>query len=353
MATRPIPRREDLFGRWKTFPLSKQEAYRQLEALRDLPEPDAEKPSFGDSDVTVSDAATSVLFKRGYQTGAVIDLRSISKPEDVMFIGDLHASLGNLIHILSVSSAIERMGSGKLAVITLGDSSHNQRNLEMDTTVAINQILIDLQIRFPRSFYALIGNHDYLWKTDPKIKNHHYGGGVPINVLKWRHYLELVTRYGKKYADEYQRLFTGRCALMAIGNGFAAMHAGPPTGDGLKVVQGTDTEETLENISGLNVLDERNIPTRQITAGNYDYLGRGSPFFTDESIDVFLDVIGQPKGEVLLGHAHDSFRPPHWQPTNKKLHFLYSGPFTPGGCYALRNGGPFEFKFGTKVSIGK
>lgn len=350
MATRPIPRREELFNRWKTFPLSRREAYQQLKDLEDVLKQGAENQSSRPRDLPDSETAASPPpLKKGYQTGAVIDLRSISKQEEVMFIGDLHASLSNLISILSGSRAVERMGLGELAVVTLGDTSHNQRNLEMDTTISLNQALIDLKLLFPPSFYSLIGNHDYLWKTDPQIKYHPSGEGVPISVLKWRHYLELVARYGSKYADEYEQLYTGRSALMAVGNGFAAMHAGPPAGDGLKEVRGTNAEETLENISRLNVLDERNSPTRQITAGNYDYLGRGSPFFTDESVDGFLDAIGEPKGEVLLGHAHDSFRPAHWQPKNKKLHFLYSGPFAPGGCYALKNGGPFEFKSGRGV----
>ncbi|MBI2097282.1 MAG: type II toxin-antitoxin system RelB/DinJ family antitoxin, partial [Candidatus Sungbacteria bacterium] len=36
--------------------------------------------------------------------------------------------------------------------------------------ILAQQPLIDLKLLFPPSFYSLIGNHDYLWKTDPQIK---------------------------------------------------------------------------------------------------------------------------------------------------------------------------------------
>ena len=149
--------------------------------------------------------------------GGIIELPDSVTP---ILVGDLHASVDNLLTVLSENAFLDCLESGTAALIILGDAVHEEdpdRLKEMDRSLLMMDLIFKLKLRFPDNVHYLIGNHDSFF--DEVMKR-----GIPQGLLWDKH---VVSVRGEDYRSEMQ-LFYRQAPLLALSNHFVACHAGPP-----------------------------------------------------------------------------------------------------------------------------
>jgi predicted phosphodiesterase len=138
-----------------------------------------------------------------------------------IIVGDLHASLDNLLKILSENRFLDEMVAGRAAMILLGDAVHHEDEgllEEMDSSVLMMDLVLALRRAFPSSFFYLQGNHDSFSHEVTKE-------GVPQSHM-WRE--RMLALRGEGYVREMQQ-FYDRLPYVVVSHDFVACHAGPPT----------------------------------------------------------------------------------------------------------------------------
>ena len=242
----------------------------------------------------------------GYQKGAIVDLRDISD-KDIVLIGDLHARKDNLQKILNHNDNIEKLRRNEIFVIILGDAVHSETNLhEMDSSVVIMELIMELKIQNKDNFYYLLGNHDYL--SDMFVKGGIYQG------------LEYRKRLRELFGDEYIALyeeFICNSPLMLIAAGLVSVHGGP-----------IRSASSLSYIQNTEVCDESNVSVLEAEWGRWkdvDISGR-EPFFNYDKTDVnnFLDKIDMSGAFFIVGHSPKRDGNWHWQ-LMPKHHVIFAG----------------------------
>ncbi len=149
--------------------------------------------------------------------GALIDLPDTIQP---IIVGDLHAQVNNLLKILSENKLLTRLTMGSANLIILGDAIHSEIQGEMenmDSSVLIMDLILQLKRRFPHNFFYLRGNHD---SFDSTISKH----GVPQAILMKKRLLELR---GQAYVEEMAK-FYDLLPYIIKSRSFVACHAAPP-----------------------------------------------------------------------------------------------------------------------------
>ncbi|MEK6732728.1 MAG: metallophosphoesterase [Candidatus Omnitrophota bacterium] len=241
-----------------------------------------------------------------YQKGALVDLRSVSEKE-IVLIGDLHARKDNLLKILNYNANLKKLKRNEIFVIILGDAVHSEKNLlEMDSSVAIMEFIMELKIQNKDNFYYLLGNHDYL--SDMFIK-----GGIRQG-LEYRKRLRDL--FGEEYIALYEE-FIYNSLLMLIANSLVAVHGGP-----------VKSASSLSYIQDIKVSDESNISVLEAEWGRWkdvDIFGKESFFYYDE-VDVknFLDKIGMSEAFFIAGHSPNRDGNWHWQ-LMPRHHIIFAG----------------------------
>ena len=156
------------------------------------------------------------LTKTG-RPGALVELLDTVQ---VVIVGDLHARVNNLLKILSENKLLARLTTGDAYLIILGDAVHPEPPEdieEMDSSVLIMDLILQLKRRFPRNFFYLRGNHD---SFDPGISK----DGVPQGILMKKRLMELR---GKEYVAEMEK-FYDQLPFIVKSESFVACHAAPP-----------------------------------------------------------------------------------------------------------------------------
>ncbi len=149
--------------------------------------------------------------------GGLVELPASLTP---VVVGDLHARVDNLLKLLSENGVLEGLERGDTALLLLGDEVHPESDElieEMDSSVLIMDLIIQLILRFPAQVFCLLGNHD---SFSTEVVKH----GVPQGLL-WRKRLQALR--GEEYVEQME-LFYRLAPLVAVGEGFVACHAGPP-----------------------------------------------------------------------------------------------------------------------------
>jgi hypothetical protein len=139
-----------------------------------------------------------------------------------IFLGDLHGRVENLLTVLSQNAYLEAVERGTAAIIILGDMVHPEvedRVDDMTSSMMTMDLVLMLKRRFPRGVHMLLGNHD---SFSPELIK----GGV-LQGLAWSE--ALVAARGERYRDAMKELYQ-RLPYIAVSDGFAACHAGPPKG---------------------------------------------------------------------------------------------------------------------------
>ena len=148
--------------------------------------------------------------------GAVVQVPRERTP---IVIGDLHGQVDNLLVILSENAFLDAIESDQAVLIFLGDAVHRDDNPleEMDSSVLILDLILQMKLAYPSGVHFLLGNHE---SFSPNVTK----GGVPQGILWGRH---VSQRRGDTYRQALERFF-GLSPLVALSDDFAACHAGPP-----------------------------------------------------------------------------------------------------------------------------
>ncbi|MBQ61235.1 MAG: hypothetical protein CMQ19_04075 [Gammaproteobacteria bacterium] len=149
--------------------------------------------------------------------GGIIELPDSVTP---ILVGDLHASVDNLLTVLSENAFLDNLENGTAALVILGDAVHeedSERLKEMGSSLLMMDLIFKLKLRFPDNVHYLIGNHDSFF--DEVMKR-----GIPQGLLWDKH---VVSVRGEDYRSEMQ-LFYRLAPLLALSVHFLACHAGPP-----------------------------------------------------------------------------------------------------------------------------
>ncbi|MCK5374603.1 MAG: metallophosphoesterase [Alphaproteobacteria bacterium] len=248
-----------------------------------------------------------------YQRGAIVDLRALPSDKEVILVGDLHTRLDNLKKTLNEDGNLSKVQRGDAVLVILGDAVHSETNLEeMDSSVEIMRFIMKLKNQNPDNVYYVLGNHDYLSSTF--LKNGVFQGIIYRNKLE--------NLYGEEYVSLYER-FIKNSPLMVIGNGFIGIHGGP--------IRNT----TLEDIQNVDVADESHPIVNQAQRGRYsqgDYAAR--------DVQNFLNDIGQPQAQLIVGHSPQRDGNWHWQVLDNH-HIIFAGYDRAG--YAVLDGEGIQF----------
>jgi hypothetical protein len=148
--------------------------------------------------------------------GAVV---RVPRERTPIFIGDLHGQVDNLLVILSENAFLDAVERDEAVLIFLGDAVHRDDNSleEMDSSVLILDLILQMKLAYPSGVHFLLGNHE---SFSPNVTK----GGVPQGILWERHVSE---RRGDAYRQALERFF-GLSPLIALSDDFVACHAGPP-----------------------------------------------------------------------------------------------------------------------------
>lgn len=146
----------------------------------------------------------------------------VELPDDIVpvIVGDLHASLDNLLIVMSEGRFLDALVDGRAAFILLGDAVHREEGAdlsEMDSSITIMDAIIAFIARFGGRFIYVRGNHDSFSADVTKE-------GIPQGRL-WRDTVRRVR--GAEYATLLGTFYASLPYVVA-GRRFIACHAGPP-----------------------------------------------------------------------------------------------------------------------------
>ncbi|MET0067289.1 MAG: metallophosphoesterase [Candidatus Thiodiazotropha sp.] len=138
-----------------------------------------------------------------------------------IIVGDLHGRVDNLLTLLSHNGFMEGLESGEACLLILGDAVHSEsegRYHEMQSSILMMDLILQLKDRFPDRVFYLRGNHDGF--SDDIAK-----GGVAQGLL-WKKALNKAR--GKAYRKEMERFYEN-LPLLACSSQMICCHAAPPT----------------------------------------------------------------------------------------------------------------------------
>jgi hypothetical protein len=144
-------------------------------------------------------------------------------PDEVIpvVVGDLHGQVDNLVTILIEGRTLDGLESGRVAVVLLGDVVHPQEGdlTDMASSLLITDLVVRLMISFPGRVVHLRGNHETFSSELTKS-----------GIAQGRAWKQWVTRERGTEGVQRLRRFYELLPFVAVGRGFIACHAGPPTG---------------------------------------------------------------------------------------------------------------------------
>ncbi len=180
----------------------------------------------------------------------------------------------------------EKIKQNKAILIILGDAVHDEDDLrDMDTSIEIMQFIMDLKIKYPDNVYYMIGNHDYL--SEYIVKGFIYQGLV--------YEKELMELYGNDYIEQY-KTFIRYSPILAIGDNFVAVHAGP-----------TKTNITMDNIMYSPISDERQPIINALIWNRFD------EDYNLEDVNRFLTNLDSEKSTLIVAHNRMDKINWHWE----------------------------------------
>ncbi|MCL2144533.1 MAG: metallophosphoesterase [Endomicrobia bacterium] len=307
---------------------------------------------------------------RGYQQGALIDLRKSGK--EIILVGDLHAREDNLEKILKTNNNEEKIKNGEAVIIFLGDIIHSEEDDKLEETessLKIMERIMRLKISSPENVYLLAGNHDPIDQTVGK-------NSVPQGEL-YRKYIE---SFGPEYADLYRKAIFGS-GLAAVGDNFVATHAGPVRQNNLteaglisllsrdtvienynkhrsdasydienQLLQGTTSEQSEADafLAAFQAIQELN---EGFTESDSDIVNQllwnrmANNEYSQNDIDAFLDAFKVNNGSLIVGHTPGSLSENAWHTSlgTKDNHYIIYAANDDFGYLSIKADGRKDF----------
>lgn len=155
------------------------------------------------------------------EPGGLVEFPEDDKRE-IFVIGDIHGNKKNLKAILQHDKNLYKLRNNEAVIVFLGDIVHDERSghlTEMESSIEIMDIVIDLINRYPQNVVYLLGNHESL---DPQLAKN----GIRQGTL---YHEALIQHKSEGYAELIARLFAS-LPLFVKHRYFLAMHAGPVRG---------------------------------------------------------------------------------------------------------------------------
>lgn len=222
--------------------------------------------------------------------GGLIDISKTNK--SYILIGDLHGSIENLNAIVEHEDNRNKILRGESILILLGDIVHNDQTgemLEMDTSLAVLERVVELIQEFKDSIIYIKGNHD---SFDERIIKSGIRQGYEFKKF-------LLERKGIEYVDAVNLMFES-LPMFVIAPGFVVAHAGP-------IRRGATRQELID-------IEDNPDFIRQLM-WNRVHEFRGNPSLKEydgKDIDKSLEKLGLPLDNYyIVGHN------PLWQTGNK------------------------------------
>lgn len=268
--------------------------------------------------------------------GGLIDL-SEEQNMPAIIIGDLHGSFENLNAILADSNNLEQIKSGKTFLIIVGDGMHNDQTgemMEMDTSLAVFERLIQLICELQDGIFYLKGNHD---SFDERVAKSGIRQGYEFKKY-------LMDKKGVEFVDAADEFFESLPQFI-IGTGYVVTHAGP-------IRRGATRDELI------NIEDNRDYK-RQLMWNRVHEI-RGTPSlkeYSGDDIHQMFVKLGLPEDwYFIVGHN------PLWQTGNTtgiwqdvtgiKKHIIIISNRQTNGPYLYIEDGKVTEKIAIEKTIG-
>ncbi|MCG8573188.1 MAG: CBS domain-containing protein [Spirochaetes bacterium] len=212
--------------------------------------------------------------------GGLIEFGKSEKREFII-VGDLHANYNNLKTIVEDNE--DKLEKNQVVIILIGDLFHNNESgkiVEMDSSLEMIKVFLDIYNQYPSNIIYLLGNHD---SFSPLLSKR--------QVQQGKLFKEAVTKtYGDEVVELMQRLFDS-LPLFVKHPYFLAMHAGP--------IRGGATKEELVNIR----LNDSNL--KQLTWNRINELGANpssKEYGKDDLDDIRKKLKTNPNTPIIVGH---------------------------------------------------
>ncbi|MDR1695462.1 MAG: metallophosphoesterase, partial [Endomicrobium sp.] len=242
--------------------------------------------------------------KSGYQKGALVDLKGVKK--EIILVGDLHAREDNLENILKSNNNEEKIKNGEAVIVFLGDIIHSEEEdklHETESSLKTMERIMRLKVAGPENVYVLLGNHDFI--------DIYTGKGNVNQGMIYRKYIEGM---GPQYARLYRKAIF-ESALVAVGDTFAAAHAGPVRKSDLNknpdmesflrtegIVESFNTRQSNENFKNSDFIF-------QLIWNRMGYLSGG---YFQHDVDAFLNSLNVKDGALIVGHTPSVLNAGEW-----------------------------------------
>ena len=220
----------------------------------------------------------------GYQDGRVVDLRG-AVHKTLYLVGDIHAKHQRIDDILEYAELAARLET-EAVLVFLGDLFHreeDERAGEMESSIATLHKIMELKVRFPRSVYMLLGNHE-LTRTE-STKRGYFQGDLFRRALTARGLDGLYDR------------FLQASPLVVLHPRVVGVHAGPARSVGC-----------LDELKRVEVRDvgpgELEPAVRELVFSRHvDWSPNARNSYSDYHVEDFLKLCGVPEARLITGHT--------------------------------------------------
>ena len=260
------------------------------------------------------------------QRGSEINLESLSPNIPVLVVGDLHGEIDNFKRILLDRDNLSRIANGELVLVLQGDLIHPEHGdlYDMNSSLQLLELFMNLKIAFPHHVVSLVGNHDPIQEwAHKRYRTEDCQIAVVNQADEFRQHLAAVLesegadpRFDVPLYLTRMAACTEKSPLYCVGQGFAVVHAGPMVGctrDEMRNASPIDNGDTFLvargalGASSLDAIDpERARAYRiymQATWSRFETRSKSSPSYTWGDVKAFMDLLGQTHGALLVGHT--------------------------------------------------
>ena len=213
--------------------------------------------------------------------GTAGGLLQLGESPNSLIVGDLHAQVDNLLKVLTENCTLQSLRKGTVCLIILGDAIHSEVSGQMENmeeSVLLMDIIIQLKKSYPQQVHYIRGNHD---SFDASLSKN----GISQGIL---HKQYLLDNRGEEYVNEMQT-FWDRIPFIISSDDFITCHAGPPRYECKK-------EDYINIYTNAKLIKE--ITTNRVERPNY------MKGYNKKDIKQFRTSLGATKGTpVIVGHT--------------------------------------------------
>jgi hypothetical protein len=221
----------------------------------------------------------------GFQDGVVVDLRGAAD-RPLYLVGDVHARHQVISLVLEHAELEPLLEAEQAFLVFLGDLHHREDYEgagEMETSVETFRVFMRLKTKYPRSVYALLGNHEFT--RSGSTKRGYFQGDLFRGALE-------EAGLGETYQS-----FLESSPLVVVHPNCVGVHAGP-----------TLDVKSLEELKLVQVRDvppmEMEKAVRRICFSRHvDWSPNPEKHYDDHDVRDFLELCGVPDSRLVTGHT--------------------------------------------------